>query len=90
MEVRSAGLHHIAVLKDLLSNENVVKILGTLHENVQVYYKMYSDSKGVMNFENFFRFYKDFEYFPYLISKSKLAQYFYALATLNVSLNLDF
>lgn len=84
VEARSSGLHHIAVLKDLLNIPDVVKILSKLHENIQVYYRMYSDSKGLMNFGNFLKFYKDFEYFPYLISKSKLAQYFYALATLNV------
>ena len=84
VEFRSNGLHHISILKELLSNSSIVRILGVLHENIQVYFRHYSDSKNLMNFGHFFRFYKDFEIFPTLISKSKLSNFFYALASLNV------
>lgn len=63
----------------------MVNILSILHENIQVYFKYYSDSKGLLNYASFIRFYKDFGVFPRLASKAKLAKYFYALANLRVS-----
>jgi len=80
----SQGVQHIGMLKELLEDEAVIKILGILHNNIAVYYDCYADSKGMMNFINFLKFFKEFEVFPKLISKAKLSRYFYALASLRV------
>lgn len=81
----SHGLHHISSLKSMLEDPDVVRILGVLHNNIQDYYTLYSDSMQNMNFSAFLKFFKDFDFFPSLISKKRLSQYFYALASLNVS-----
>ncbi len=45
-----------------------------------LYYKYYSDSRGMMNIEKFMQFSRDFGVFPHLISKGKLCTFFHALA----------
>ena len=89
IQTNSYGMHHITLLKEILGDEEVVSILGILHENIQSYYNHYSDSKGLMNFKQFLEFYKNFEIFPHLISHSKLAKYFFALASLRVNILLN-
>jgi hypothetical protein len=86
-EQKVAGLHHIACLKDILTNEEYVRLMGVVHENIEVYFGYYSDAKRHMNFQQFCRFFKDFEVFPKRISQKKLSNYFYTLASLNVRLS---
>jgi hypothetical protein len=83
-EKKVVGLHQIAKVKEILSNEEFVRMMGVVIENVEVYFDFYSDTKHHMNFSSFIRFFKDFEIFPRFMSKSKLSNYFYTLASLNV------
>lgn len=84
-EKKVVGLHQIAKVKEILSNEEFVRMMGVVIENVEVYFDYYSDTKKHMNFNSFIRFFKDFEIFPRFMSKSKLSNYFYTLASLNVA-----
>lgn len=84
-EKKVAGLHQIAKVKEILSHDENVRMMGIVIENVEVYFDHYSDTKNHMNFENFVKFFKEFEIFPRFISKGKLSNYFYTLASLNVS-----
>lgn len=56
---------------------------------MMVYYPYYSDSKGLMNLENFIKFYKEFSLFPDLISKPKIMTIFYTLSKIYDSTNED-
>ena len=47
---------------------------------MMLYYKFYSDKKGMMNIEQFMHFSRDFGVFPHLISKGTLCNIFHALA----------
>ena len=82
-EPRVSGLHQISRLKEILADPDYVRMMSIVQENAQVYFDFYSDSKGHLNFEAYVRFFKDFEIFPRFMSKSKLANYFYTLASLN-------
>lgn len=84
-EEKVTGLHQIAKLKEILANPEYVRILGQVHDNISVYFNFYADSKQHMNFDSYVRFFKDFDIFPRFMSKSKLANYFYTLASLNVA-----
>jgi len=48
-----------------------------------VYYSHYADIKGLMNFERFVKFCKDFGLFPDIIAKGKLTNFFYTLAAIH-------
>eukprot|EP00330_Aristerostoma_sp_ATCC50986_P001981 CAMPEP_0114576432 /NCGR_PEP_ID=MMETSP0125-20121206/1195_1 /TAXON_ID=485358 ORGANISM="Aristerostoma sp., Strain ATCC 50986" /NCGR_SAMPLE_ID=MMETSP0125 /ASSEMBLY_ACC=CAM_ASM_000245 /LENGTH=110 /DNA_ID=CAMNT_0001764943 /DNA_START=266 /DNA_END=598 /DNA_ORIENTATION=+ len=48
-----------------------------------IYYNYYSDSKGMMNFEKFTKFCKDFSLFPDIIAKGKISNFFYTLAAIH-------
>lgn len=84
-EKKVVGLHQIAKVKEILSNEEFVRMMGIVIDNIEVYFDYYSDTKQHMNFDSFIRFFKDFEIFPRFMSKSKLSNYFYTLASLNVA-----
>lgn len=83
-EKKVVGLHQIAKVKEILSDEHNVRMMGIVIDNIEVYFDHYSDTKNHMNFESFVRFFKDFEIFPRFVSKGKLSNYFYTLASLNV------
>ena len=83
-EDKVVGIHQIAKLKEIMSNEDFVEILGVVHENAVFYFNHYSDSKQHMNFNGFFKFFKDFDVFPRFTSVSKLQNYFFTLSSLNV------
>jgi hypothetical protein len=83
-EKKVVGLHQIAKVKEILSHDENVRMMGIVIENVEVYFDHYSDTKNHMNFNNFVRFFKDFDIFPRFVSKGKLSNYFYTLASLNV------
>ena len=83
-EEKVSGLHQIAKLKEILANPDYVRMMGLVHDNVQVYFNFYSDSKKHMNFDGYVRFLRDFGLFPQFVSKARLAHYFYTLASLNV------
>lgn len=83
-EKKVVGLHQIAKVKEILSHEENVRMMGIVIENIDVYFDHYSDTKNHMNFDSFVKFFKEFEIFPRFISKGKLSNYFYTLASLNV------
>lgn len=83
-EKKVVGLHQIAKVKEILSNEEFVRMMGIVIDNIEVYFDFYSDTKQHMNFDSFIKFFKDFDIFPRFMSKSKLSNYFYTLASLNV------
>jgi hypothetical protein len=58
-------------------------LLSEIHKSLFIYYRVYADSKGFMNFERFTKFCHDFEVFPDLIAKSKLHSIFYTLANIS-------
>ena len=82
-ENRVSGLHQIQKLKAILADDSSVELMGVVHENTEVFFEYYADSKGHMNYESFVRFCSDFGIFPSIISKARLASYFYTLASLN-------
>jgi hypothetical protein len=67
---------------DLLKDPQIVEMLGLLHKSILVYYRFYSGPKGLISFEKFQRFYKDFEIFPDLLPKSKVVSIFQTLSKL--------
>ncbi|CAD8117800.1 unnamed protein product [Paramecium sonneborni] len=72
----------LSQLMNLLKDKEIVEFLGLLHKSILVYYKHYTISKQVMNFEQFLRFYKDFSIFPDLLTKNKIVQIFQILSKL--------
>jgi hypothetical protein len=54
-----------------------------VHKAMLVYFSHYSDSKGLMNFERFVKFCKDFGLFPDIIPKGKITNFFYTLAAIH-------
>jgi len=72
----------LTTLMDLLKDQNIVEMLGLLHKSILVYYRYYANGKGLISFEKFQRFYKDFEIFPDLLPKSKMINIFQTLSKL--------
>ena len=50
-----------------------------------IYYSFYSNKLGLMNFNGYIKFCKDFQIFPDLITKAKLLRIFYSLSLLFTS-----
>lgn len=50
---------------------------------MMVYYSYYADSKGLMNFERFVQFCKDFSIFPDILSKARIKSFFQTLAAIH-------
>ena len=48
-----------------------------------IYFIHYADSKGLMNFERFVKFCKDFSIFPDILPKSRISTFFYTLAAIH-------
>ena len=53
-----------------------------MHKAMGNYYRIYSDSNGLMNFYQFTKFCKDFAIFPDILSKQKLGSFFSALGSI--------
>ena len=67
----------IEFLKNIQNNEEVVKALEITYNVITPLYNYYTkDTNGLLSKENFLNFCKDYEIFPYLISKSKLSSFF--------------
>lgn len=66
----------LTLLMELLKDQQIVEMLGLLHKSILVYYRYYANSKGLISFEKFQRFYKDFDIFPDLLPKSKITNIF--------------
>ncbi len=50
-----------------------------------VYYNFYCNKRGLMNFNGYIKFCKDFQIFPDSITKARLLRIFYSLALLFAS-----
>ena len=66
-----------------LRNPEVIEILSIVHRSVIFYYRIYANSAGLLDFEGFLLFCKDFSIFPDLIAKSKLLRFFCTLANIH-------
>lgn len=73
--------NHVQLLMELLQDNEILDLLGTVHKSLRFYYEAYSKSTGLMDFESFARFAKDFDIFPLVITKSRLLKIFETLAT---------
>ena len=64
-------------LKDLQNNQEIIEILQIVHKAFYPLFIFYSkENEGLMSIENFMKFTKDFEIFPFLIGKAKLNSFF--------------
>ena len=88
-EQRTTGGQSLKALVDLLRDPEMVQFLGLVHKAVLIYYKHYADSKGLMNFERFVRLCKDFSIFPDILPKSRLKTFFYTLASIHSTAELN-
>eukprot|EP01022_Parablepharisma_sp_SALTPOND_P033425 TRINITY_DN886_c0_g1_i1.p1 TRINITY_DN886_c0_g1~~TRINITY_DN886_c0_g1_i1.p1 ORF type:complete len:864 (+),score=102.19 TRINITY_DN886_c0_g1_i1:4700-7291(+) len=68
---------------EALREDKVVELLTWVHKLVKVYFDAYTDNTGVMGYETFVKFCRDFGIFPDLCSKLVLHSTFYALAFVN-------
>jgi hypothetical protein len=75
----SQSIDNIKFDLEIIRDPSLISLLKSIATTLQPYVKLYSDSRGLINFYNFFNFMKDFELFPYLIAKPKIAQIFYIL-----------
>ena len=66
----------------LLNDHEVVALLNEVHKPIELIYTNYCNHKSLMNFDVFITFSKDFDFFPDIISKSKLLRIFYALSSI--------
>ena len=64
-------------LKELQSNQEMIEILQIVHKAFYPLFIFYTkENEGLMLIENFMKFTKDFEIFPFLIGKAKLNSFF--------------
>ena len=64
-------------LKELQNKQEMIEILQIVHKAFYPLFIYYTkDNEGLMSIENFMKFTKDFEIFPYLIGKVKLNNFF--------------
>ena len=68
-------------LKELQNNQEMIEILQIVHKAFYPLFIYYTkENEGLMSIENFMKFTKDFEIFPYLIGKAKLNYFFNGIA----------
>lgn len=60
-----------------------VSFLGTVHKSMMVYYNFYADKRGLLSFERFVQFCKDFAVFPDILSKVKIKTIFQTLSAIH-------
>jgi hypothetical protein len=77
---RGVSSSNIKQLIQLLKSEEMIEVLILVHKSLLYFYKHYSEPRGLMNFDGFIRFCKDFNMFPDLVSKSKLLRLFTTMA----------
>ena len=64
-------------LKELQNNQEMIEILQTVHKAFYPLFIFYTkENEGLMSIENFLKFTKDFEIFPFLIGKAKLNSFY--------------
>ena len=57
-------------------------MLNAIQKNLKQIFDCYSDQRGLMNFEKYMLFCKDFAIFPDILNKPKLNQIFEALLSI--------
>lgn len=82
-EQRTTGGQPLKLLVELLRDQEMVQFLSLVHKSMLVYFVHYADSKGLMNFERFTKFCKDFSIFPDILPKSRIMTFFYTLAAIH-------
>lgn len=80
---RGVSSNYIKQLMELLKDQDMIEVLILVHKSIIYFYRYYADARGLLNFENFIRFAKDFNLFPDLIAKSKLLRFFYTMASIH-------
>jgi hypothetical protein len=80
---RGVSSSNIRNQMEMLRNPEVIEILSIVHRSIIFYYRTYSNSQGLMDFQGFLKFCKDFSIFPDLIAKSKLLRFFCTLANIH-------
>lgn len=73
----------------ILKKDSVSDMLAVVRRSVNYFYKHYADNRELMDLDAFLRFYRDFEVFPDLISKTKLTRLFKELASQERLLDCD-
>lgn len=66
-----------------LRDPKVIEILSVVHRSIIFYYRAYSNPAGLLEFDGFLKFCKDFAIFPDLIAKAKLLRFFCTLANIH-------
>jgi hypothetical protein len=82
-EQRLLGGQPLKTLVEILKDPEMVSFLGMVHKSLLIYYKAYADNRGLLSFEKFVRFSKDFGIFPDIIPKGKISTFFYTLASIH-------
>lgn len=72
--------NYVQLLMDLLQDSEILDLLGTVHKSLRFYYEAYTNNNGLMTFECFAKFAKDFDIFPTILTKAKLLKIFETLA----------
>lgn len=65
----------------MIKEHGLLDIVLVLGQVLRAFFRYYMNENELMNFENFFRFCKDFSVFPDLIQMKKLTPIFYTLAS---------
>ncbi len=73
----------IQKLLSQLDSSEMITLLTIFHRTILETYKVYADSKGYMNFNNFVSFCTDYEIFPELMTKAALHRVFHSLSFIN-------
>lgn len=61
----------------------MMELLSGVHRIVKIYFDAYTENTGVMGYETFLKFCRDFTIFPELCTTLTLNSTFYALAFVN-------
>lgn len=80
---RGVSSSNIKNQMEMLRNPEVIEILSIVHRSIIFYYRTYSNNQGLLDFQGFLKFCKDFSIFPDLIAKSKLLRFFCTLANIH-------
>lgn len=80
---RGVSSSNIKKQMESLRNPEVIEILSIIHRSIIFYYRVYSNPAGLLDFQGFLKFCKDFSIFPDLIAKSKLLRFFCTLSNIH-------
>lgn len=67
----------------ILKDDKLMELLSYVNDIVSIYYDAYTEKTGVMGYETFVKFCRDFNIFPDLCTKLILHNTFYSLAFVN-------